>query len=48
MKIFRARPGSKIKLADLDPVGEPELAGDKEAGILQLDAIRADISKLQS
>ncbi len=47
MKIFRARPGSKIKLADLDPVGEAELAGDKEAGIHQLDAIRADISRLQ-
>jgi len=47
MKIFRAKPGSKIKLADLDPDGEPELAGDKEAGMLQMESIRADISKLQ-
>ncbi len=47
MKIFRAKPGSKIKLADLDPDGGPELASDKETGLQQLETIRADISRLQ-
>jgi PPK2 family polyphosphate:nucleotide phosphotransferase len=47
MKIFRAKPGSKIKLTEVDPNGEPELAGDKEAGLLHLETIRADISRLQ-
>lgn len=47
MKVFRVKPGSKIKLSDLDPDGEPELAGDKETGLQQLEVIRADIWKLQ-
>jgi len=47
MKIFRAKPGSKIKLSELDPGGEPELAGDKEAGLLHLENLRTDISRLQ-
>jgi PPK2 family polyphosphate:nucleotide phosphotransferase len=47
MKVFRIKPGSKIRLADVDPEGEPEIAGDKEEGLRELEVIRADISRLQ-
>lgn len=47
MKIFRAKPGSKIKLAEVDPYGEAELAGDKEAGLQYLEVLRGDITRLQ-
>jgi PPK2 family polyphosphate:nucleotide phosphotransferase len=47
MKVFRAKPGSRIKLNEVDPVGEPELAGDKEAGLQHLESIRGDIGRLQ-
>ena len=47
MKIFRVRPGSKIKLSDINPDGEVEIAGAKEAGLRELEQIRADIHRLQ-
>ncbi len=47
MKVFRVRPGSKIKLSEINPDGEPEIAGAKETGIRELELIRADIQRLQ-
>jgi PPK2 family polyphosphate:nucleotide phosphotransferase len=47
MKIFRVKPGSKVKLSEIDPEGEPELAGDKEEGLRELEVIREDIRRLQ-
>ena len=47
MKVFRVKPGSKIKLSDVDPVGGADIAGDKDHGLRELETIRTDISRLQ-
>ncbi len=47
MKLFRVKPGSRVKLSDIDPNGELEIAGDKEAGLRELEAAREDIRRLQ-
>lgn len=47
MKIFRVKPGSKVRLSDIDPAGEPEITGDKESGQRELETIRTDIQRLQ-
>lgn len=48
MKIYRIRPGTKVKLADFDPSGETELAGDKERGLALLEQMKTDLQELQS
>lgn len=47
MKVFRVKPGSKIKLADIDTNGERELAESKVQGLAELEVIREDIRRLQ-
>ncbi|RYD38233.1 MAG: polyphosphate kinase 2 family protein [Verrucomicrobiaceae bacterium] len=47
MKIYRIRPGTRVKLTDFDPNGETELAGDKERGLAQLDRLKAELQQLQ-
>lgn len=47
MKVFRVKPGSKVKLADVDSHGERDLAGTKEQGLAGLEVIREDIRRLQ-
>ena len=47
MKIYRIRPGTKVKLSDFDPDGETELAGDKERGIALLERLKEDLNQLQ-
>ena len=47
MKIYRIRPGAKVKLSDYSPDGETELAGDKERGTAQLEILKNDLRQLQ-
>lgn len=47
MKIYRIRPGTRVKLADFDPNGETELAGDKERGVAQLERTKTELQQLQ-
>ena len=47
MKVYRVKPGSKIKLADIDANGERELAESKLQGLAELEVIREDIRRLQ-
>ena len=47
MKIYRIRPGAKVKLADYSADGETELAGDKDRGIAQLESLKNDLRQLQ-
>ncbi|HWB06222.1 MAG TPA: PPK2 family polyphosphate kinase [Verrucomicrobiales bacterium] len=47
MKVFRIKPGTRVKLAGIDPEGEPPIAGDKDQGLRELEAIREDIRRLQ-
>ena len=47
MKIFRVKSGTRVRLGEHDPTGEPELAGAKEEGLRQLEQIKADIRNLQ-
>jgi PPK2 family polyphosphate:nucleotide phosphotransferase len=47
MKIYRIRPGAKVKLADYSADGESELAGDKERGTVQLERLKDDLRLLQ-
>lgn len=47
MKIYRIRPGTKVKLTDFDPSGETELAGDKERGLALLEQMKSDLQELQ-
>jgi PPK2 family polyphosphate:nucleotide phosphotransferase len=47
MKIYRVRPGAKVKLSDYSADGETELAGDKERGMAQLETLKNDLRMLQ-
>ena len=47
MKIFRVKSGTRVRLGEYDPAGEPELAGAKEEGLRQLEQIKTDIRNLQ-
>lgn len=47
MKIYRIRPGAKVKLPDYTPDGELELVGDKDRSVLMLDRLKADLQQLQ-
>lgn len=47
MKIYRVKPGSRIKLSDYDPNGESELAGDKERGMAELERLRREVMEMQ-
>lgn len=47
MKIYRIRPGTRVKLADFDPNGETEIAGDKERGVAQLERTKTELQQLQ-
>ncbi len=47
MKIYRIRPGAKVKFSEYSADGETELVGDKERGIAQLEKARVDLRELQ-
>lgn len=47
MKIYRIRPGAKVKLSDYSADGETELAGDKERGMGELERLKEDLRQLQ-
>ena len=47
MKIYRIRPGAKVKLADYSADGETELVGDKDRGSIQLESLKNDLRMLQ-
>lgn len=47
MKIYRVRPGAKIKLSDYNAEGEADLLGDKDRGVGQLDRLKDDLRYLQ-
>ena len=47
MKIFRVKPGSRVRLNDYDPEGGSELVDVKDEGLRQLELMKADIRNLQ-
>ena len=47
MKIYRIRPGAKVKLSDYSADGETEMAGDKERGVAQMERLKGDLRLLQ-
>ena len=47
MKIFRVKPGSRVRLNDYDPEGGSELVDAKDDGLRQLELMKADIRNLQ-
>lgn len=44
---FRVAPGSRLRLADIDPRSTPGFAGDKEAGRARLATLNARLEELQ-
>ena len=47
MKIFRVKPGSRVRLNDYDPEGGSEMVDVKDEGLRQLELMKADIRNLQ-
>lgn len=47
MKIYRIRPGAKVRLSDYSSEGDMELVGDKERGTAQLERVKTDLRQLQ-